>query len=649
MLILLPVAAFIILFLALLGFEHSAHPERLGIRMVLLQTALLLGATLALFSELLSLFHKLDTLWVALSWGAALAAIAFAGWKMGWLASGVAVLRQAWRRPDGFDLGAGTILAIILALLLLVGLKSPANNNDSLQYHMSRVMHWAQNGSLAHFATAFSAQVLHPINAELMILHARLLWGDDRLANTIQWLSMVGALIGVSLITKLFGGTKSAQWLSIAFAASLPIGLLQATSTQNDFVAAFYFICLLYFVFRAAVEEMRTPDLIWIGLALGLGILTKATFYAYAFVPLLFLVFLLFKTQKFRRAAAQLVAIGLIAAVLNLGVWSRNMVTFGSPFGESGFISSHVSGNYRPGVLVAGIIRNAAENLATPSDQVNARLIGGVKALLTPLDPGVKEFSLEWGWNHEDLAGNPIHLLLGIISAILIILLRRRLRAPYVLAYLLIVLASYAALALTVQYDFYGVRYQLPFFVALAPMFAIAIGLLERPRLAMVLTILLLVSALPWVLFNRTRPLIAMRPSSDPFTIPCLAGCTTGSILVEPPETTMFAVWSDRRNDYLDAMALVRSTSCQDIGLMLDSSDLEYAYWWLLDAPQSGRRLESLAAPPELKRYLDPSFEPCVIICTECGQDQPTLNGLDLEGEFHKIKIYVRPEYLPEK
>jgi len=110
----------------------------------------------------------------------------------------------------------------------------------------------------------------------------------------------------------------------------------------------------------------------------------------------------------------------------------------------------------------------------------------------------------------------------------------------------------------------------------------------------------------------------------------------------------MFAVWGDKKNDYLDAMRLVSSTSCQDIGLMLDSSDLEYPFWWLLDAPQSGRRLESLVAVPELERTLDPSFEPCAIICTECGRDQPILNGLDLAGEFHGLKIYVRPEYLPE-
>jgi hypothetical protein len=649
MLILLPAAAYIVLFLALLGYEDTSHPEHLSRRAVLLQTALVLGAYMVLFSELLSLLHKLSTPWVALFWGAGLAAAAFTGWKMGWLASGAAALRRDWRRLEGFDLAAGTMLVIILALLLLVAIKSPANNNDSLRYHMSRVMHWVQNESLAHYPTPLVAQVLHPINAELMILHTRLLWGNDGLANAVQWLSLLGALVAVSAITSLFGGGRMAQWASVAFVVSLPSGLLEATSTQNDFVTAFYLASLLFFIFRLAVNGIHPRDLLWVGLALGLGLLTKGTFYAYAFVPMLFLVVLLFRKENFKKALLHLLVIGVIAGALNLGVWSRNIISFGSPLGQGDFVSAHTAGNLKPGTVVGRIAQIAAQNLATPSDNFNARLVAGMKALISPINPGIRRFSLEWGWNHEDLAGNPIHVLLILVSLVLLIAFRGRLKSRSALAYAAIVLSSYVMFAMAVPPFPYGIRLQLPFFVAMAPVFGTATDSLERRGFVKVVTMLLLVAALPWVLFNRTRPLIAMRPSSDPFTIPCLAGCTTGSILVEPPETTMFAVWGDKKNDYVEAMQLVSSTSCQDIGLVLDSSDLEYAYWWLLDAPQSGRRLESLVAAPELERYLDPSFEPCVIICTECGQDQLTLNGLDLAEEFHGIKIYVRPEYLPER
>jgi hypothetical protein len=650
MLIILPAITFALTFLAVLGIRAARDSEPASPGHAILQAALLLGGYTALGSEVLSQLRALTPLGAGLLWGLASIVLLLVGLRQGWLAQGLAACRRSWQRPGAFDIAAAAILGVILGLLLLVAIISPANNNDSIHYHMPRVLEWAQSGSLAHFPTAFAAQVQHPIDAELMILQARLLWGTDRLANVIQWLSLVGSLVAVSVMAALFGGDRRAQWLAAAFAASIPLGLLEATSTQNDFVTAFYFGCLLFFVFRPAIKGARAPDALWIGLALGLGLLTKTTFYAYALVPLLFLAYILFKTQKFRQAVLSLLMVAGIAVVLNLGVWSRNIVSFGSPFGQGQFVSAHLGTNLSPGSLIGSLVRGVTQNLATPSERVNAGVVNALKASLGRFDPQMQGFSIEWAWNHEDLAGNPIHLMLLLATGILLVIYRRRLRGRYLFTYFLIVLASFFVLTNAIRYDFYGVRYQLPFWVALGPAFGVAFAALGMKRLSGALAIILLLAAFPWVLFNRTRPLIAMRPSRDAFTIPCLAGCTTGSILTQPPENIMFAVWGNqRKNEYVGAMDLLKSTSCKNIGLMIDSGDLEYVYWWLLDAPQSGRRLESLNPIPELRRYLDPSFVPCAIICTECGQDAPELNGMDLAGEFGKIKVYLLPAYHPEK
>lgn len=648
MLILLLPAIFIVVFLNLTGYHFRQRTPLADWRLAFLQSATLMGGYMVLMSEFLSLFHALTTLWVAFFWGLALTTAIMVGWKTGWFTEGFKSLKAEWKKPGWFDILAGTILAIILALLFIVAIKSPVNNNDSLQYHMSRVMHWAQNRGLQHYATSFIPQLFHPLWAELAILNFRLLVNNDQFANLIQWLSMVGVLISVSALASLLGAKKIGQWASVAFIVSLPTGILEASSTQNDYVTAFWLLCLLFFIFRSSQIEIRIFDITIIGMALGLGMLTKGTFYPYAIAPLVFLMISLFVKYKPIKALIYGILIGILAIVLNLGVWSRNFAIFGNPIGPAKSISTFTVHGIGPGRIVAGVTRNITQNLTTPDDHLNNLIVVKLKALLGGLDPMMETFNIEWGWNHEDLAGNPLQLILIAVTLIMLTFYRKRLKDRLAWYYLLVVASMYILLASIVKYDLYGNRYQLPFFAAWAPIFGIAISITGRLSFKYALIVLLLLTAFPWVLFNRTRPLIAMRDSSDPFTIPCLAGCTTGSILNEPPEKTMFAVWGNLGSAYVDAMKQVTQTGCQDIGLKLDSNDLEYAYWWLLGAPQNGIRLENIVTYPELERYLDPNFKPCVIICTTCG-DQTQLFGLKRIGSYGdgRIKIFSGGDYDP--
>jgi hypothetical protein len=648
MLILILPATFIVVFFCLQGYHHNRRIPLADWRMSVLQSAALLGGYMVLFSELLSLFHALTAFWVAVFWGAALLISTIAGWRSGWILEGFQSLKSGWTKPGWFDILAGTIVTIILALLFFVAVKSPVNNNDSLQYHMSRVMHWVQNRSLEHYATSYIPQLIHPPLAELAILNIRLLSGTDQFVNLFQWFSLVGGLVAISAVTRILGGNKAWLWGSIAFALSLPVGILEATSTQNDLVVAFWVVCLLFFIFHDTKAELHRWNFFMIGLVLGLGLLTKGTFFPYAAAPMVYFFARLVQARNLKRTFEAILLVGVMAILMNLGAWSRNTITFGTPLGSRAFVSIFASQSYDPIQIVAGISRNITQNFATPNEELNNQIRQVMKSIFGNYDPVSASFQMEWAWNHEDIAGNPLHILLIFTSTVLLLLLRKKISHPIIWAYMLVVFCMYVLLAVVVIYNPYGNRFQLPFFLAWAPLIGVLLGILDRKFLNYIIILLLLASALPWVLFNRTRPLIGMRDSSDPYTIPCYAGCTVGSILIEPPEKTMFAVWGSLGDAYGDAMQLVKSTGCQDIGLKLDSHDLEYAYWWLLGAPQNGMRLESIVTYPELERYLDPDFKPCVIICSTCGE-QPQLFGLERIGSFGegRIKIFSGKNYNP--
>jgi hypothetical protein len=187
-------------------------------------------------------------------------------------------------------------------------------------------------------------------------------------------------------------------------------------------------------------------------------------------------------------------------------------------------------------------------------------------------------------------------------------------------------------------YTIWGLRYQLPFFVLAAPIIAIGISLPQSRWMPMGVAGGFLVMSLPWVFLNNTRPIIGLPPWPT----------RIDSIFSVPPEDVLLAVDASSRHSYVAGAQAVEASGCTKVGLRLNSNDLEYAYWWMLDAPQSGFRLETIYTYPNLERYVDPTFKPCAIICMICG-DRTQIHGLPRVMNSGRVSVFVGPNFVPEK
>jgi hypothetical protein len=235
-------------------------------------------------------------------------------------------------------------------------------------------------------------------------------------------------------------------------------------------------------------------------------------------------------------------------------------------------------------------------------------------------------------WNSEDFAGNPLHLLSVPVCLALLLLSWRKPEAKFALAYSAVTLVTFAMIPIVIGHgpSIWGIRYQLSFFVLWAPVVGVAFGLVAKDRFLNILAAGFLLAALPWVLFNKSRPLIGLTP---PRTV-------IGSILTEN-QAAMVLPWSPQlRDDYTLAAQAVLESGCTEVGLRADSDFLEYPLWWLLGAPQNGLRLESLETTSYLEPYVDPAFTPCAVVCANC-EDEASLRGLPLFGVFDSIKVYL--------
>lgn len=656
MLIALPIAAFCLAWLVLLSERAGESGNDVDWRGPFLKAAIAWGAAVAILSEGLGLFGLLRLPWLSMAWLAIVSVLVVLARRRGSISRArplVGRLYSNWKSSEVAVLAGVLILGLAL---LAVAWVAPPNNVDSLFYHMPRVMHWVQNGSLDHYAASNHAQLFMPPWAEIAILHLRELWGSDKPANLVQWFSMVGSLIGVSAIAARLGAGRKGQLLAATFAATVPMGVLQATSTQNDYVTAFWAVCAAYWVSVSLQRPLRKSEILLLGLSFGLGILTKVTYFIYGAPLGVGFLLITRKRSGFWHAARWGLALAGLVTVLNLATWVRNLTTFGGLYGRSDWsvgmlaapqlaeslrvIEAADPAGAKRGigeVLVEGaqqvliwplnrVGQAAALNLITPSSVVNGIVWSILDAFPVLFDDVVSHSLRHAAWSHEDSAGNPLHVMLVIASGVTLLATGAGRR------YLALVAAGFVLLPLVIQRGSsgFGIRYQLPFFIVSAPLFGLAVERARLNRWGVPIGILLLVSALPYLLFNNTRPIIGAPPWPT----------RTRSVFVAPAQEIMYAINPELQSahDQL-AQALVRS-GCREVGLRIDSSHLEYQFWWMLDAPQSGYRLETVYTYPVLENLLDRDFVPCAVICTICG-DRTELNDLTLYSDFSGAGLFL--------
>jgi hypothetical protein len=202
---------------------------------------MLWGLVVVATTEVLSLFRALSLPALTVLWVLASISVGVGVWR-----------RRAElvrRRPTSpgrkwwiWALVASPVVAVV-ATTGVIATVAPPNTYDSMAYHMARVAHWMADGTIAHYPTSLLRQLYLPPQSEFAVLQLQMLSGSDHLANLVQWFSMVGSVVGASLIAQQLGAPARGQVLASILVATLPMGILQASSTQTDYVLSLWLTC----------------------------------------------------------------------------------------------------------------------------------------------------------------------------------------------------------------------------------------------------------------------------------------------------------------------------------------------------------------------------------------------------------------------
>jgi Dolichyl-phosphate-mannose-protein mannosyltransferase len=318
----LPLIAFIILLVVWFTKAESFRPAFVG-------AAVTWGAALFGISEALSAINEFRLAGIAAGWlGVTLLSTVWLwrttqGFSHGWRSR----IMTQWnaRRSDNQDIPYGLLAgcALIVTGSGLIALVGPPNTPDSMYYHMVRVVNWLDHRNISNYPNIYLPQSYMPPWAEYAMAHLFALASGDRFVNCVQWFSMCGCGIGVSWIAKMLGARPRGQVFAAAICVTIPQGILQSSGSKNDYVAAFWMVCCVCFLFTFK-DRSSTGAAVMIGISAGLAMLTKGT--AYIFLPPIVLMLFLSSTKDTRLRFLRLSPlIAILALFLNVHQYMRNL------------------------------------------------------------------------------------------------------------------------------------------------------------------------------------------------------------------------------------------------------------------------------------------------------------------------------------
>jgi hypothetical protein len=493
------------------------------------------------------------------------------------------------------------MIIVLVAILFGVALLTPTTNWDSLTYHLPRMLQWLQQGTVDHFFTSNSRQVEFAPWASYALLHLFVFTGGDQFLNLMQWSAMVSTLmimpfLVISLarwsgivfdLNSTVHGARS--WRMLAFMSvvlvTVPIGVIESLTTQNDYVATLWLCCALAFAF-ALIDSVTGDDVLWVkrqtriyaigaGAAFGLGTLTKSTVFLYAApFALAFGLWWLFRLSgvSYKIRLACLMALPFL--FLNAPHMLRNQAACGSPLGSPAIFKLERNERLTPAVAASNLIRNLSLNGNTGC----APLTYGVNRVLSWLhettgldlnDPattyhGCRFFFRERFLVLDSYTSNTWHVVLvGLAAAVA---LSRPRSHTKILIYGGLILLGVILFCVYLKWQWWHSRLHLCFLVLLAPFTSLILAQrFSRTLLLPALGIFLVLFAVVSLLMNQSRPFL----SAD--------------FMQLPREEQYMAIDGKHLNkDLLGVANAIIASNGRRVGLSLAFDDAEYPLWIML-------------------------------------------------------------------
>jgi hypothetical protein len=331
-----------------------------------------------------------------------------------------------------------------------------------------------------------------------------------------------------------------------------------------------------------------------------------------------------------------IVLIIIIAFVINIGHYTRNYLLYGSPIGpgqeEGGF--KYSNDVFSISTITSNVIRNIGLHIGTPYYRVNDflnreifkvfRIIG-----INPNDtrttwPGT-EFKILNLSITEDNAGNPLHLILILVSMPILFLQQNKKRDAKI--FLVFLVVAFILFCFYLKWQPWNSRLQLSLFILWSSLIGLFLAQFRVHWIADLCLVVLLLGAVPYLLINPNKNIIGQE-----------------NIFTTSRTELYFKGNPSLADSYISSVQFLSKTQCADIGLEFGSDDWEYPFWVLLGKDDKQKvRLEHVNVTnisQELStEFPFNNFTPCAVIVVS---DNPS-NEINVDGVTYIRKWLSNP------
>lgn len=203
--------------------------------------------------------------------------------------------------------------------MLIVAVFFPVKYGDALGYYLSRCTSWIQNGSIAHYITTDSREIIMPVNSELLYTWVLLFLKNEIGVSVFPFIFYINSIYVIyNFLGELCFSRRKRLWSIFVF-SSLALVYVECAIPGADLLIGSLMLTSVY-IFFTACKYKKTNLLFFSSLSYALAIGTKTT--SIIAFPVSFLILILIAYLYNKDNLKKYIGLYLAFLILNFMIFS---------------------------------------------------------------------------------------------------------------------------------------------------------------------------------------------------------------------------------------------------------------------------------------------------------------------------------------